>query len=168
MRPLYRDPVHDFGFYRFDPRALKFMKCAEIPLNPTGNFGDCTDRYILHPYFRYHITQGARIGAEIRVVGNDAGEQLSIVRAEMFVLWDLRVFQVDRISLLILPLFHTFPPANSTPSSRAHLRVSIAQLRRMAQETTVTSTHSTTKLRRARVVVVAVRRFLMCVDKLLH
>ena len=22
--PLYRDPVHDFGFYRFDPEALRF------------------------------------------------------------------------------------------------------------------------------------------------
>jgi hypothetical protein len=24
--PLYRDPVHDFGFFCFDPAALKFME----------------------------------------------------------------------------------------------------------------------------------------------
>lgn len=30
--PLYRDPVHDFGFLHFDPTSLQFMKCEEIPL----------------------------------------------------------------------------------------------------------------------------------------
>ena len=23
--PLYYDPIHDFGFFRFDPAALKFI-----------------------------------------------------------------------------------------------------------------------------------------------
>jgi len=57
LMPVYADPVHDFGFYRFDPAKVHFQDLENIPLSP----------------------ERARVGLDIRVMGNDAGERLAIL-----------------------------------------------------------------------------------------
>src|SRR5437868_4211073 len=50
LYPVYRDPVHDFGIYRYNPQKLRFIKPKALQLYP----------------------EGAQIGREFRVVGNNA------------------------------------------------------------------------------------------------
>lgn len=57
IEPLYADPVHDFGFFKFNPSQLKFAELEEIELYP----------------------QGAKVGLDIKICGNDGGEQLSVL-----------------------------------------------------------------------------------------
>ncbi len=55
--PVYRDPIHDFGIFRYDPSTLRFAEPRALELVP----------------------EGARRGLNIRVIGSDGGEQLSIL-----------------------------------------------------------------------------------------
>lgn len=55
--PLYRDPIHDFAFIRFDPNALKYAAPDSLRLRPGK----------------------VSTGMNIRVIGSDGGEQLSIL-----------------------------------------------------------------------------------------
>jgi S1-C subfamily serine protease len=47
LKPIYRDPVHDFGFFQYDPCKVRFLDIPGIELYP----------------------KGAKIGQDIRVVG---------------------------------------------------------------------------------------------------
>ena len=55
--PLYRDPVHDFAFVRYDPAALAYAEPVSLALRPDK----------------------VATGMNIRVIGSDGGEQLSIL-----------------------------------------------------------------------------------------
>ncbi|KAJ4007590.1 hypothetical protein NW752_010255 [Fusarium irregulare] len=57
VHPIYRDPIHDFGFLKFDPKKVKYMQLTAMQLRPDL----------------------AKVGTEIKVIGNDSGEKLGIL-----------------------------------------------------------------------------------------
>ncbi|KAK8517718.1 hypothetical protein V6N12_016559 [Hibiscus sabdariffa] len=57
VQPLYGDPVHDFGFFRYTPESINFLEYEEIPLVP----------------------ETACVGLDIKVIDNDSGAKVSIL-----------------------------------------------------------------------------------------
>lgn len=57
IAPLYIDPIHDFAFCNFDVKALHDLPLKAIRLRP----------------------ELAKVGQEIRVLGNDMGRVMSIL-----------------------------------------------------------------------------------------
>ncbi|MEM0912017.1 MAG: trypsin-like peptidase domain-containing protein [Pseudomonadota bacterium] len=56
LTPIYRDPVHDFGMFKYDPTLIKDLDIKQIELDINATVGDAITLY-----------------------GNDGGEALSII-----------------------------------------------------------------------------------------
>ncbi|GLX86160.1 hypothetical protein tloyanaT_24130 [Thalassotalea loyana] len=57
LTPLYFDPIHDFGFFKYDPAQIKHLQPHEFILSD----------------------KTPEIGESIRIIGNDAGQKISIL-----------------------------------------------------------------------------------------
>ncbi|ROT36173.1 PDZ domain-containing protein [Sodiomyces alkalinus F11] len=71
---MYRDPVHDFGFLRYDPEAVKYAQVSSIELRPDRAKGGPPPNQFqpTHPNL-------LTVGVEIKILGNDSGEMLGIL-----------------------------------------------------------------------------------------
>lgn len=52
--PVYRDPVHDFGILKYDPKAIKYMQVDGLNLSPDQAKGG---------RIHFHINLGSRTSA---------------------------------------------------------------------------------------------------------
>lgn len=57
LKVQYVDPIHDFAVVSYNPNQIKYQKMQEIELDPDG----------------------ARVGVNVRVIGNDAGEKIQVL-----------------------------------------------------------------------------------------
>ncbi|KAJ2861811.1 hypothetical protein GGI22_002354 [Coemansia erecta] len=92
VHAIYRDPIHDFGFLKYSPGDVKYYDVQEIKLSPGS----------------------IQVGTDIRIIGNDSGEELSIMSGQ--------VSRVDRNALDFGPMtyndFNTFYLQAAASSSR--------------------------------------------------
>lgn len=44
--PVYRDPVHDFGILRYDPKAIKYMHVDGLDLRPDQASGNAPSLFL--------------------------------------------------------------------------------------------------------------------------
>jgi len=61
LQAIYYDPVHDFGFFRYDPSNPKLANVEQIQLFP----------------------EGAKVGLDIQVCGSNGGEKWSILTGRL-------------------------------------------------------------------------------------
>ena len=79
LTPLYADPVHDFGFFKYDPADVRFMELQEIPLAPSEARVGLEVRAKRGEERQARTHSPAPATRQVRVVGNDAGEKISIL-----------------------------------------------------------------------------------------
>ena len=72
LYPVYRDPIHDFGIYRYDPKKLRFIKPRSLPLYP----GRRADR----PRNPRHRQQRRRAAVDPRRHARQAGSRRARIR----------------------------------------------------------------------------------------
>lgn len=80
--PIYRDPVHDFGFFKFNPAVQVLDRASRCMTGTRAHFVALIStiqdvKHIAVPSLPLK-PEKAGVGTDIRVVGNDAAEKLAI------------------------------------------------------------------------------------------
>jgi hypothetical protein len=82
--PIYRDPVHDFGFFKFNPAVRLSVGSTSIRMTHFCAYLLCHLETTMQDVKHIAVPslplkpEKACVGTDIRVVGNDAAEKLAI------------------------------------------------------------------------------------------